>query len=141
MGGSLHRRTMLQSGALAAGSLALGGAFWTDPARAEAGPGAAETAEPITGRLVAWLVIDAERGASLRLAELDASRQPLREVATANVPASSVTAAWEEANARAVVAMARSWQVAPSECDIGHGQIVHPASGRSVPYAVWTDFA
>ena len=141
MGGSLNRRAVLQSGALAAGSWALGGALRADPARASAASGVAETAPPITGGLVAWLVIDAGRGASLRLAELDATRRPVREIATATFPAASVTAACGEANARVIAATARSWQVASSECGIGHGRILHPASGRSVPYAVWIDFA
>jgi hypothetical protein len=138
MGGSLHRRTVLQSGAFAAGAFAFGGGLWNGAA--SAAPVAPDMAPPITGRLVAWLVIDAEREASLRLAELDAAR-PTREIASVTLPASSVMALSAEANARAVTAAARSWQVPPADCAIGHGCIVHPGSGRSVPYAVWIDFA
>jgi hypothetical protein len=76
----------------------------------------------------------------LRLVELDARHQS-REIAAVELPASSVTAAGAEANAWAVAAVAHSWQVSPADCAIGRGRIVHPASGRSVPYAVWIDFA
>ncbi|HJS87735.1 MAG TPA: hypothetical protein VJ779_19955 [Acetobacteraceae bacterium] len=138
MGGSLHRRTVLQSGAFAAGAFAFGGALWDGSA--SAAPAAPESVPPITGRLIAWLVIDVERETSLRLAELDAAR-PAREIASITLPAPSVMAASAEANAWAVAAVAQSWRVPPSECAIGHGCIVHRASGRAVPYAVWIDFA
>ena len=141
MGGSLNRRVVLQSGALAAGALAFGGALWSGPASAgPAGADVAEAATPITGRLVAWLVIETEQGASLRLADVGAARGA-REIASVTLPASSVMAASAEANARAVAAAARSWGVRPADCAIGHGCIVHPASERSVPYGVWIDFA
>jgi hypothetical protein len=137
MGGDLSRRTVLQSGAFAAGAIAFGGGLWNGSA--SAGPVAHEAVPPITGRLVAWLAIEAERGAALRLAEIGASGVT-REIASATLPASSVTAAGDEANAWAVTEVARSWRVPPAECALGRGCIVHPASGRSVPYAVWIDF-
>ena len=137
MSGSLHRRTVLQSGAFAAGAFAFGG-LWTDSA--SAAPVVPEAVSPITGRLVGWLVVDAEREASLRLAELHAAR-PAREIASVTLPAASVAALGAEANARAVAAAACSWDVPPADCALGRGCIVHPASGRSVPYAVWVDFA
>ncbi len=138
MSSSLNRRTVLQSGALAAGAFAFGGVLWTSPASAGAAMG--EAARPITGRLVAWLVIEAEREASLRLAELGAE-SPAREIVSTTLPATSITAVSAEANAWAIAAVARSWDVPPAECAIGHGRIVHPASGQSVPYTVWIDFA
>ncbi len=138
MGGPLNRRTVLQSGAFAAGAFAFGGTIWNSPA--SAGPVASDLSPPITGRLVAWLVIDAERGASMRLAELDAGHAS-REIAAVTLPACSVTAAGAEADAQAVLAAAQAWRVPPAECVIGRGRIVHPASKRSVPYAVWIDFA
>ncbi len=141
MGGSLNRRTVLQSGALAAGAFAFGGALWSNPATAgPAGPAVAEAAPPITGKLVGWLIIEPEKGASLRLADVNEAREA-REIASVTLQAASVMAASAEANARAVAAAARSWRVPPADCAIGHGRIVHPASGRSVPYAVWIDFA
>jgi ABC-type protease/lipase transport system fused ATPase/permease subunit len=139
MGTPLNRRAVLQSGALVAGALAIGAGAWDDGARAQSSLVAGETETPIAGRLTAWVGIDAERGAWLRLVELAAPGP--RDVLATALAAGSVTSTLTEADAMALGAVARSWHVPQAECAIGHGCIVHRSSGRSVPYGVWADFA
>ncbi len=140
MRASLNRRAVLQSGALAAGALALSGGAWSGSAQAGNVPVAGEADRPIAGRLTAWLAIDFDRGARLRLVELETTSHTPREIVAAQLPAGSVMTAASEANLTALAAVAQSWRVAPADCAIGHGCIVHRPSGRSVPYGVWADF-
>ncbi|MDQ2805170.1 MAG: hypothetical protein M3Y41_21770 [Pseudomonadota bacterium] len=134
----MNRRTILQSGALAAGSAATGG-VWSGAARASVRTEAA--GEPITGRLVACLSIASAGGATARVVELDAASQPVRDVAHREFAANSVTAAHAETDALALDAAARSWGVPAQACRIGPGQIALVDGSRAVSYVVWTEVA
>lgn len=134
----LPRRTLLQSGALLAGPLAVAG-FWPRPGYAA--PVAAEAAgPPMSGTLVGWVVVEPDRGASIRLVQLDAKARPIRQVAAANVSAgASLDQFGQRAHAMAVEAVARSWGVPAAECVADRGRIVHAGQRREIACALWTD--
>jgi hypothetical protein len=125
---------LLRSGALAAGSLALGGP-WVPPAAA-ATP--AET-ERVAGPVLAWLVYDPDRGGAVRLVEF-ADGQAAREFAAGSLPLLTPAAASRHAQELAVRTVAATWNVSQAACEVRHDSIAHPASGRTVGYRLWVDF-
>jgi hypothetical protein len=137
----LDRRSLLRTGGMAAGSLALAGG-WVLPANATTPiprPSTAINTAPVDS-IVAWAVLDFERGATVRLMQLDGGR-PGAELATRSLPPISPAALAEVANHLAVATVSGAWLVAPDSCVTQHGRITHPASGRSIGYGVWVDFA
>jgi hypothetical protein len=139
----LPRRTLLQSGAALAGPLALG-ATW--PRSSHAAPVTAEPADaPLSGMLAAWVVVEPDRGATVRLVQLDAASRPVRQVAAADLthPASgaSLQQVCQRAHAMAMEAVARSWGVPAGECVASRGRIVHEGRQCSVGYTLWVDVA
>src|SRR5689334_14972378 len=106
---SLNRRTVLQSGALAAGALAAGG-LWLAPLHAGAPGTAAAQQIPITGRRIGWLRIDPGRPALLSLVEFGPAG-PVREIASTSLADGSVDAITREAMEVAAVSVARSWGI------------------------------
>ena len=137
----LPRRTLLQSGAALAGPLALAG-VWPRPSHAA--PVVAEPTEsPISGTLAGWVVVEPDRGAKVRLVQLDAASRPVRQVAAADLTladsGASLQQVCQRAHAMALETVARSWNVPTSECIAGHGRIVHAARQHSVGYTTWVD--
>ncbi len=137
----LDRRTLLRSGGMAVGSLALAGG-WTLPANATppTPPLTAGLGTELAGSVVAWVVLDFDRGATLRLMQLDGGR-PGAELAAHALPPVAPTTAADAANQLAIATVAQAWQAPPGTCAIEHSRITHPASGRSIGYAIWVDFA
>jgi hypothetical protein len=142
----LYRRTLLQGGATI-GCLAIAG-LPTTPGLAA--PATATTAMattvtdrvPLAGPLVGWVVIQPDGGGRIDLVELDAESRPARQVATeALMPATSLAAAARQARVTAIRTVAASWQVPEGDCACEWGRIGHAASGRTIPFAIWTDFA
>ena len=139
----LPRRTPLQSGAALAAPLALAG-VWRRSSRAA--PVAAEAAElPVSGTLAAWVVVEPDRGATIRLVQLDAASQPVWQVAAADLtladPGASLQQVSQRANEMAVKAVAWSWGVPAAECNAGPGRIAHAAGQHLVGYVRWLDLA
>jgi hypothetical protein len=131
------RRNLLQAGALTSG-LALVG---LGPRAALAEP-VGGTAAPFEGLLLAHVRLDCRRGASISITQLDRSRQPVRELATAQVALSALggmNQLCERARRMAVLSAARQWRVPIAQCGAGPERIVHPASGRSIAYRAWVD--
>jgi len=140
----LYRRTLLQGGATI-GCLAMTGAMTGLPTAstlATPGPdGRATDAPPLVGPLVGWLVIQAD-GGRIDLIELDAESRPARQVASEAIePVTSLATAAHQARMAAIRTVAASWQVPERDCTCGWGRIDHAASGRTIPFAIWTDFA
>lgn len=126
----MDRRMLLRFGALATGSLALGGP-WVPPAAAATPRGA--------GPVLAWLVYDPDRGGAVRLVEF-ADGQPARELATGSLPLLTPAAASRHAQEFVVRTVAATWNVPQAACEVRHDCIAHPASGRTVGYRLWVDF-
>ena len=138
----MHRRTLLQSGAALAGPLALG--VWPRPSHAA--PVAAEAAAPpVSGTLAAWVVVEPDRGATVRLVQLDAASRPARQVAAADLTlansGTSLQQVCQRAHAMALEAVARSWGVPTAECIASRGRIAHEGRGQAVGYTLWVDVA
>ncbi len=135
---SIDRRTLLQSGSVAAAAVAVGG---FRPTRAEEAPlPTASAGATLFGPLVAWVVLDLDRGGVIRLVALDDPAQPKRTIATEVVPLMSPVAAARRARDLAVETVAASWGVRPESCVAEFNRIAHPTSGRAIGYAVWSDF-
>ena len=138
----LARRALLQSGAMLAGPLALAG-VWPQPVNAASAPG--ETSgSPLTGTLAGWVMVEPDRGAAVRLVQLDAEARPIRQVAadlTLSAPDASLRQLGQRAHAMALEAVARSWRVPKAECVASHGRIAHAGTGREVGYTLWVDIA
>jgi hypothetical protein len=142
----LARRSILQSGALAAAALGLG-TQWPKAARAAAGgPGTGGLA-PVTGMVAAWVSLDLQHGAAIRLAQLAGAGQAPLEIADGKVALAtlssdaggilqSVAAA---ASSLAIATVARSWNVSSAALRLEPGRIVHVETGRSVNYRAWID--
>lgn len=130
----MDRRMLLQSAALAAGSLAVGGS-WVPQA------GAAVPAEEgkIAGPVLAWLIYDPDRGSTVRLVEFG-SGEPARELAATSFPLLTPAAASRKAQELAVGTIAAAWKVPQAACEVRHDCIAHPTSGRTVGYRLWVDF-
>jgi|tagenome__1003787_1003787.scaffolds.fasta_scaffold20925784_3 hypothetical protein len=141
---ALYRRTLLQGGATL-GCLGFAGLPMTPAgAAAEAGT-AGVAAEPdavaLTGALAGWLVIAPDGSGQIRLVELDPDSNPVRQVAEETIaPATSLAGAARQANAAAVRAAARCWQVPAADCICAWGHIEYPRTGRTIPFTIWTDF-
>lgn len=136
----LPRRTLLQSGAVLAGPLASG--IW--PQSSHAVPVAAAPAEPpLSGTLAGWVVVEPDRGATVRLVQLDAASRPMRQVAAADLTLEDAGASLQQVCQRAhdvaLEAVARSWGVPMAECVASHGRIVHKERGRTIGYTLWVD--
>jgi len=133
---ALSRRTLLQGGATI-GCLAMAGLPAT--------PGLAAPATdeaPLAGPLVGWVVIQPDGGGRIDLVELDTESRPTRHVATeALMPATSLAAAARQARTAVIRTVAASWQVPAEACTCEWGRIGHAASGRTIPFTIWTDFA
>ncbi len=133
----INRRTLLTAGGVAAGGLVLG-----LRARAEAATLVPPTPEaPLAGPMLAWVVLDLDRGGRVRLLEMDRRSQPVRALATEELPLLSPIAAARRAHDLAMRTVAASWGVPREGCVIEAHRVAHNASGRSIGYAVWTDFA
>jgi hypothetical protein len=132
----LDRRTLLRGGATAAcfsltglGTLAADASPDTFPS-------------PLTQPLAGWLVVAPAGGGHFTLTELDAQSGPARVLAVQTIPAqTSVAATARQASAAIVKIVAESWQVSAADCTCGQRRIEHRPSGRSVPFAMWTDFS
>jgi hypothetical protein len=132
----LDRRALLRSGATAACFTFTG----LGTLQADASPGA--TVVPMTRPLAGWLRVTSEGGGHLTLMEVDAQSRPARELAVETIPAlTSIADTARHASAAIVRIVAESWQVSASDCTCRLGRIEHSRSGRSVPFAIWTDFA
>lgn len=146
---SFNRRALLQSGALAAGTLAASGFFSGTPQAAIAPGGGAA---PLEGALVAWVLLHPEAEAEIRLAHLDAKGRLLGQAPLLRVAAKELTeqgrrlSAWGQmrqacarAQIRAIGVAAHSWGVPAQGCEVRPRRIVHQAAGRSIGYGVWAD--
>lgn len=131
----LDRRTLLQSGMTVAGCLALVG---LRPDTALAAQPAAVA--PVTGSVIGWLVIGRDGGAQINIIQVDPNGNPERLIDTATFPVTSVAASARYALAAMLGAVAASWQVPAAECVCQAGRLECRRDGRSVPFAVWTDF-
>jgi hypothetical protein len=143
----MARRSLLQSGALAAVGLGLGTAW---PGQGQARPATEPAAElpPRGGLLVAWVQLDPLRGGTVRLAarrtpaatpvELAIRDFPLPTRGSAASPGLLPEAA-RQAGDFARQTVARTWRVPGEGCRIEPGRIVCVADGRSVAYRVWVD--
>ena len=136
----IDRRTLLRTGGLAAGALAAGG-LGSGRADAARAAGGARPALELGGPLVGWVVLDLDRGGLVQLVEIDPSSKPVRTIATEALPLMPPASAVRRAHMLAVRTVAASWGVRPETCLVAPRRIAHPASGRSIGYAVWTDFA
>jgi len=137
----LYRRTLLQGGATI-GCLAMAGLPATSGLAALATDGRATDGAPLAGPLVGWVVIRADGGGRIDLVELDAESRPARQVATETIaPATSLAAAARQARTATIRTVAASWRVPEGDCACGWGRIDHAASGRTIPFTIWTDFA
>jgi hypothetical protein len=131
-----HRRTLLQGSATVA-CLALAGLPGV-PAEAAMEPGPT----PLNGALVGWLVLVPDGGGWIRLVELDADANPVRQVAEETIaPTASLAGAARQASEAAVRVAAAYWQVPVDECSGARGRIEHSRTGRTIPFSIWTDFA
>ncbi len=134
---TLHRRTIVKSGAIYAGALAIAGRS----AQANLTSVQANAAE-INGPLIGWLRIAPDGGSRLTIFEVDAQSFPVRQVMeVAGGPATSMAGAARQANNAALKNVASLWNVPVSECVFEHGGIRHTRSGRIIPFSIWTDFA
>lgn len=139
----MPRRTLLQTGAVLAGPLAFAGAW---PRSSHAAPAAAEAAEPpVSGMLAGWVVVEPDRGATVRLVQLDAASRPVRQVAAADLTLAdagvSLQQVCQRAHEMAVEAVARSWGVPTAECIASQGRIAHEGRQQAVGYTLWVDIA
>ncbi len=134
---TLHRRTVVGSGALFAGALALAGRpAQAKPASVQANPTA------INGPLMGWLVISPDGRSRLTIFELDAQSVPVRQVLTATGgSATSVASAIRAANDAALRTVASLGNVSAADCSFVHGGVRNAKSGQTVPFSIWTDFA
>ncbi len=134
----IPRRTVLTTGGIAAGTLALtslGGG------RSRAAPPLQPANAALTGPLVAWVVLDLDQGGVVRLVEVDSRSQPVRTIAAESLPLMPPASAARRAHELAIRAIAASWGVPRETCRVEGRCITHSASGRSTGYTVWTDFA
>ena len=150
---TMNRRVFLECGiiggtvaaaAFSSGTrvIAAGSAF--DPSQ-NIGPG---------DKLVVWVLVRPEQRAELRTVHWTDRGEPAavwpamvfeaRELAKAGTPVS----AWGQAQEACIRAKelartiaARSWGIAPEQCEFRGRLIVHPPTERSVPHLVWVDFA
>jgi hypothetical protein len=134
---TLRRRTIVKSGAIYAGALAMaGGLAQANPTSVQANPAA------VNGPLIGWLRIAPDGGSRLTIFEVDARSSPVRQVmAVAAGPATSVAGAVREANNAALRSVASLWNVPAADCAFEHSGIRHTKSGRIIPLSIWTDFA
>jgi hypothetical protein len=133
------RRTVLRSGTVAAGFLAFG---WVASERSNRPESAAgPPAGPITGTLVGWLVLQPDGGGQIDVAELDAASRPIRQRARQVIAPGALAQVGRQANQAMLHVVAESWGVSAAQCSCRPGRILHAATGRSVPFAIWTDFA
>ncbi len=144
-----NRRALLQTGAMAAGTLAMLGG--TVPGTAAQTAGAAPA---MTGSLLAWVIVRPEDGAEIRLVHMDDNGGVVGQSAPVNLSASELHAggervsAWGQMRAAcaraqdlAVATAARAWGVPADSCAVLPGRIVHAATGRAVGYKVWVETA
>lgn len=132
----VSRRTVIASGAMGALALKAG---WPRAAQAAA----SAPVQPAKGAVALWTQVDFDRGATFRLAQLDAASRPTRELANATLTADRITSMMQlyvAAQAFAVAAVANSWGVPVDDCRIEERTIKHSSSGQSVHYLAWTDF-
>ncbi len=134
---TLHRRTIVKSGTIYAGALAIASrSAQANPISVQANPPA------VNGPLIGWLLIAPDGRSWLTIFEVGARSTPVRQVTeVAAGPATSVAGAVREANTAALKTVASLWNVPVAECASEHGGIRHTKSGRIVPFSVWTDFA
>jgi hypothetical protein len=142
----MHRRMILQAGAVAAGTLASPILF---RAAAAAGRPILDEAAPLSGTLVAWVLVTLDEGAKIRLFHCDRSSAPVAEApavrlsrqelsdASGSPAAEQLRRACDEAQRLALGAAARCWGVPPVECVMERGRIVHRglAAGSAMPSA------
>jgi hypothetical protein len=132
----LDRRTLLRSGATAAcfGFAGMG----VIPAGASQGASSAPLIQPLAG----WLLVTSEGEGRLTLMEVDAQARPARLLAFETIPVlTSIAGTARHASAAVVKIVAQSWKVSAADCTCRFGRIEHYQTGRSVPFAIWTDFA
>lgn len=140
----LPRRSVLQTGALAAGTLTLGG---LGARTAQAAPDPAAPLAPLSGALAAWVRLESEGGAEIRLVQLGPAGQPVRKLAGARLSEADLggsgpgggklrrACAGAEVLTREVAA--RSWGVPAAACATTPGRIA--CGDRAVRYTVWVD--
>lgn len=138
---ALNRRALLQVGAAAAGTLALGSG-------AVPGYAADPPPQPLEGGLTAWVVVHPERGAEIRLAHFGTDGKLAGQGDMVWVPAAGRVSAWGQAQSAcaqaqrlAVAAAARSWRVPADACRVEPGRIVHPGTGSQIACRAWVDLA
>jgi hypothetical protein len=132
----LKRRTLLGSGATVSCLAFIGLEIEPTSATSPAG------SSPLTGVLVGWLVIAPDGGGQITLLQVDAESRPVRQIAVGAIqPTTSIAGAARQASTAVLRFAATSWQVLDTDCNCGWGRIEHRQSGRSIPFAIWTDFA
>jgi hypothetical protein len=133
----MDRRTLLQSGALAIGSLALGG-VWSHPAGAAVPAAATPGVGPLAGPVLAWMIYDPDREGVVRVFEL-VDGQPARLLAAASIPLLPLATASLRAQELAVRVVAGAWSLPQGACEVRPGCIA--TTGRTVDFRLWVDFA
>lgn len=135
------RRTVLQAGAALVAPLALAG-IWSQPGRA-ASTATVVAGPPVSGTLAAWVVVEPDLGAMVRLIQLDAASRPVREVAIVHLTlpetGASLHQVCQRAHEMAMEVVARSWKVSSAECVASPGRIAHKGLAYSVGYTLWAD--
>jgi hypothetical protein len=130
----LDRRTLIRGGATL-GCLALTGFGQA------AGDSSPAPVQPLTGALIGWLTIGPAAGGHLTLVQTDARSGFERQIAVETIdPTPAVAGAARQATTMVVRIVAASWGVSPDDCACGWSRIEHSRSGRSVSFAIWTDF-
>ncbi|MDT7953913.1 MAG: hypothetical protein RQ966_20635 [Acetobacteraceae bacterium] len=142
----LRRRSLLQTGALAAGTLALSGLVSGGASAAPIVPNPV----PLEGSLIAWIVVGPEH-VELRLGHFGGYGEmvgspPMLLGRFEKVIRAEPTSAWDQvrlgcrhAQALATDMAASSWGVSPGDCITSADAIVHSPSKRRVAYGTWVD--
>ncbi len=138
----LSRRTILQSGAVLAGPMALAGIL-PSPLQAASPQAAAEPDTPISGAIAGWAVVKPDQGVQVRVIQLDGLSRPVRQVAAADLGLAKSGASLQQVcgGAQDFVrrVVARSWGVPAAECVVGSSRIAHEGLGHAVGYTLWVD--
>jgi hypothetical protein len=133
----LDRRALMRLSVAFGSSVALVGS-----GAASATAASPTTEVPLTGAVLGWLAIGPDGGGRISVLEVSANAREPREMALeAVVPGTSLAASARQATGAVTRAVAAAWKVSPGDCVCNWGRIDHPASGRSIPFKIWTDFA
>ena len=130
----LDRRSLLWSGAAAAGVAAFPG--WKMPPEASG-----VRSKLQASAVLARLVVGKDGGSHTEVVEFDRSLTPLLVTRLASFPPLSLAAAARRSRDEAMGWVAHAWDVPPAQCAWNGRLIKHDPSGRSLPAALWTDFA